>query len=75
MITLGDKTTTITNTKKQVARKTIARNARKPQGTLNPLWKVTRDGTITIYSPTTITLDTNKRKNTVIRKKQPSNRH
>ena len=37
MITFGDKTTTLTNTKKQVARKIIARKAPEPQGTLKPL--------------------------------------
>ena len=68
MITFGDKTTTITNTKKQVARKTLARRAPEPRGTLKPLWNIIPDGTITNYSPTTITLDTHNRKDTVIRK-------
>ena len=68
MVTFGDKTTTILNTRKQIARKTPARKAPEPRGTLKPLWNIIPDGTITNYSPTTITLDTNKRKNTVIRK-------
>ena len=68
MITFGNKTTSITNTRKQIARKTIARKAPEPRGTLKPLWNIIPDGTITNYSPTTITLDTNTRKNTVIRK-------
>ena len=68
MLTFGDKTTTITNTRKQVARKTLARRAPEPRGTLKPLWNIILDGTITNYSPTTLTLDTNTRKNTVIRK-------
>ena len=34
---------------------------------LKPQWNITPDGTITNYSPHTITLDTNNRKNTVIR--------
>ena len=68
MITFGDKTTSITNTRKQIARKTIARKAPEPRGTLKPLWNIIPDGTITNYSPTTITLDTITRKNTVIRK-------
>ena len=68
MITFGDKTTSITNTRKQIARKTLARKAPEPRGTLKPLWNIIPDGTITNYSPTTITLDTNTRKNTVIRK-------
>ena len=68
MITFGDKTTTINNTRKQVARKTLARRATEPRGTLKPLWNIIPDGTITYYSPTTITLDTHNRKDTVIRK-------
>ena len=68
MLTFGDKTTTISNTRKQVARKTIARRTNEPRGTLNPLLNIIPDGTITNYTPTTITLDTHNRKNTVIRK-------
>ena len=68
MITFGDKTTTITNTVIQVARKTIARKTPEPRGALKPLWYIISDGTIKNYSPTTITLDTNNRKETVIRK-------
>ena len=67
MITFGDKTTSITNTRKQIARKTLARKAPEPRGTLKPPWNIIPDGTITNYSPTTITLDTNTRKNTVVR--------
>ena len=68
MLTICDKTTTITNTRKQVARRTLARRATEPRGTLKPLWNIIPDGTITNYSPTTLTLETNTRKNTVIRK-------
>ena len=68
MLTFGDKTTTITNTRKQVARKTLARRSHEPRGTLKPLWNIIPDGTITNYTPTTITLDTHNRKNTVVRK-------
>ena len=67
-LTFGDKTTTITKTKKQVARKTLARRSQEPRGTLKPLWNIIPDGTITNYSPTTITLDTHNRKNVVVRK-------
>ena len=67
-LTFGDKTTTITRTKKQVAPKTLARRSQEPRGTLKPLWNVIPDGTITNYSPTTITLDTHNRKNVVVRK-------
>ena len=74
MVTFGDKITTITNTRKQVARKTFARKTLEPRGTLKPLWKIIPDGTISNYSPTTITLDTNTRKNTVIRKKRIGSR-
>ena len=66
MITFGYKTTSINNTRKQIARKTLARKAPEPRGTLKPLWNIIPDGTITNYSPTTITLVTNIRKNTVI---------
>ena len=69
MLTFGDKTTTITNTRKQVARKKLARKTPEPRGTLKPLWIIIPDGTISNYSPTTITLATNTRKNTVIRKR------
>ena len=68
MITFGDKTTSIINTRKQIARKTLARKARETRGTLKPLWNIIPDGTITKYSPTTITLDKNTRKDTVVRK-------
>ena len=47
MLTFGDKTTTITNTRKQVARKTLARRSNEPRGTLKPLWNIIPDGTIT----------------------------
>ena len=62
MITFGDETTTITNTYKQVSSKTVARKAPEPRGTPKPLWNIIPDGTITNYSPTTITLDTNNKK-------------
>ena len=38
MITFGDKTNTTTNTRKQVAQKTLAQKAPEPRGTLKPLW-------------------------------------
>ena len=66
MITIGDKTTTITNTKKVT--ETIARKALEPRGTFKPLWNIVPDGTITNYSLTTITFDTYNRKNSIIRK-------
>ena len=68
MIKFEDKKTIITNTKKQVARKTLAHRTTEHRGTLKPLWKINPDNKIKSYSPTTITLDTNNRKNTVIRK-------
>ena len=67
-LTFGDKTTTITKTKKQVARKTLARRSQEPRGTIKPLWNIIPDGKITNYSPTTITLDKHNRKNVVVRK-------
>ena len=54
--------------KKQLAPKTIARKAPEPRGTLKPQWNIVENDTITNYSPHTITLDTDNRKNTVIRK-------
>ena len=38
----------------------------EPRGTLNPLWSIIPDGTITFYTPHTITIDTQNRKNAVI---------
>ena len=67
-ITFGDKTSTIIYNKKNIARKTLARKVPEPRGTLKPQWNILPDGTITKYSPHTITLDTDNRKNTVIRK-------
>ena len=51
-----------------MALKTIARKTPEPRGTLKPQWNIIPDGTITHYCPHTTTLDTNTRKNTVIRK-------
>ena len=68
MVTFEDKTTTITNTRKQVGRKTPAPRSNELRGTLKPLWNIIPDGTITKYTPTTLTLDTHNRKSTVIRK-------
>ena len=67
-ITFGDKTSTLIYGRKQVARKTIARKASEPRGTLKPQWNIIENGTITSYPPHTITLNTDNRKNTVIRK-------
>ena len=65
---IGDKTTKIIYNKKNVARKSIARKTREPRNTLAPQWTIIPDGTITNYTPHTITIDTPLRKNTVIRK-------
>ena len=64
---IGDKTTIIDQTRRNLARKTIRRNNPKPRGTLKPLWSIIPDGTIVDYTPHTITIDTHNRKNTVIR--------
>ena len=61
-ITFGDKASTVIYGRKQIARKTIARKAPEPRGTLRPQWNKIENGTITNYSPNTITLDTNNRK-------------
>ena len=44
------------------------RKTKEPRQTLAPQWNIIPDGTITGYSPHTITIDTPRRKNTVIRK-------
>ena len=41
---------------------------KEPRGTLKPMSNIIPDGTITHYTPHTITIDTPKRKDTVIRK-------
>ena len=68
--TIGDKTTKYIKTRKNVARKSLARKTKEPRNTLGPQWNIIQDGTITNYSPHTITIDTPLRKNTVIRKNQ-----
>ena len=67
-ITFGDKTSVLLNKRKQVARKTLLRRAPEPRRTLKPLWNKIPDGTITDYTPTTISIDTHNRTNTRIRK-------
>ena len=64
---IGDKTTIIDQTRRNLARKTIRRKNPEPRGTLKPLWSIIPDGTIVDYTPHTITIDTHNRKNTVIR--------
>ena len=67
-IAFGDKTSILIIKTKQVARKTLMRRAPEPWGTLKPLWNIIPDGTITDYSPTTISIDTQSRTNTRNRK-------
>ena len=67
-ITLGDKTTKYIKTRKNIARKSPARKTKEPRHTLAPQWNIIEDGTVTGYSPHTITIDTPLRKNTVTRK-------
>ena len=59
---IGDKTTIIDQTRRNLARKTIRRINPEPRGTLKPLWSIIPDGTIVDYSPHTITKDTHNRK-------------
>ena len=66
--TIGDKTTKILVNKRNVARKTITRKTKEPRPTLALQWNIIPNGTITNYTPQTITVDTPLRKNTVIRK-------
>ena len=63
---IGDKTTIIDQTRRNLARKTIRKNP-EPRGTLKPLWSIIPDCTIVDYTPHTKTIDTHNRKNTVIR--------
>ena len=65
---IGDKTTKIIYNKRNVAPKSIARKTKEPRNTLAPQWNIIQDGTITNYTPHTITIDTPLRKNTVLRK-------
>ena len=65
---IGDHTTKIVYNKKSIARKTIIRKAKEPRPALASQWSTIPDGTITGYSPHTVTIITPKRKNTVIRK-------
>ena len=64
---IGDKTTIIDQTHRNLARKTIRRRNPEPRGKLKPLWSIIADGTIVDYTPHTITIDTHNRKNTLIR--------
>ena len=68
--TIGDKTTKYIKTRRNITRKSLARKTKEPRNTLAPQWNIIQDGTITIYSPHTITIDTPLRRNTVIRKNQ-----
>ena len=70
--TIDDNTTKYIKTRKNIARKSLARKTKEPRNTLAPQWNIIQDGTITRYSPhtITITIDTPLRKNTVIRKNQ-----
>ena len=67
-VKFGDKISTVIYSERELASKTLARKAPEPRGTLKPQWNIIENGTITNYSPNTITLDTDKRKNTVIGK-------
>ena len=66
--TIGDKTTKLVVNKRNVAKKTITRKTKEPRPKLAPQWNIIPDGTITNYTPHTITVDTPLRKNTVLRK-------
>ena len=63
--TIGDKTT---KTRKNIARKSLARKTKEPRHKLEPQWNIIQDGIITDYTPHKITIDTPLRKNTVIGK-------
>ena len=67
-VTFGERNSVLIKPKNQVAHKTIMRRAKKPRGTLKQMWNIIPVGTITNYSPHTITVDTPNRIDTVIRK-------
>ena len=56
--TLADKTTKYIKKCKNVAKKPLAIKTQEAQHTLAPQWIIIEDGTITGYSPHTITTDT-----------------
>ena len=66
---IGDKTTKIKYNKHNVARKSVARKTKEPRNTLTPQRNIIPDGTITNYSPHTITIDTPLGKKHSIKKK------
>ena len=72
--TIGDKTTKYIKTRKNVARKSLSRKTKEPRNTLAPQWNIIQDGTISNYSPHTITIDTPIRKKHS-NKKKPSCHH
>ena len=51
--TIGDKTTKFIKTRKNIARKSLARKTKEPRHTLAPQWNIIQDGTITDYTPHT----------------------
>ena len=65
--TLGDKTTKYIKTRKNVARKSLARKTKEPRHKLASQWNIIGNGTIAGYSPHKIAIDTSLRKNTVIK--------
>ena len=66
--TIVDKTTKFIKTRKNIARKSLARKTKEPRHTLAPQWNMIQDGMLTDYTPHTITIETPLRKHTVLRK-------
>ena len=67
-MTFEDKTSVPMNKRMQVARLELMKKEPEPSGTLKPFWNIIPDGTITEYTPNTISTDTHIRENTRIRK-------
>ena len=67
--TIGDNTSKFITSGSNIAKKSLARKTKEPRHTLAPHWNFIEDGTITVYSPHAITINTPLRKTTVIRKK------
>ena len=58
--TIGDTTTKFIKTRKNIAQKLLARKTKEPRHTLAPQWNIIQDGTITGYTPHTITINKKK---------------
>ena len=56
-------TLSVKNKRKRAAQETLLRPAPEPWGSIRSLWNISPDGTITDYTPNSISLNTNNREN------------